>query len=163
MAKQQIATKDYGTPLAVVFNFSDDESVTVSKDDFPAEIQDRLMQYGIAQKFGDEYAGAEGPQEAREALLALIERMKVGDWKQARGTGTARVTMLAEALAQVTGKDIEECQEKIADMDDETTKNLRKHPQVAAALATIKAQRAAEAAKKAQAEAATGDVQALQF
>jgi hypothetical protein len=163
MAKNQIATKDYSHDKAVVFNFADEQNVTVTADQFPADIQDRLLQYGIAQKLGDEYAGADGPEEARTLLTSLVERLSQGEWKQARsGGGGSRTTMLAEALSQVTGQDVEACQAKIAEMDDDAVKGLKAHKQVAAAMATIRAQRAAEAAQKAT-EAAVGDAEALQF
>ena len=156
MPRQSIATKDYTTPLTVVFHFSDGEDVTITSSDFPHDTQERLTQYGMGQKFGDEYAGAEGPAEGRAALLSLFERLKNGEWKapRASGGGATRSTMLAEALARVTKQEIEVCQAKIAEMEDDAVKALRQHPTVAVALAEIKAERTAAAAVKAKEDAA---------
>ena len=165
MAKNQIAKKDYSTsPTAVGFNFSDKQTVTVSFSDFPEEIQARLLQYGIAQKLGDEYARAEGPEEARSAMEGLIERLKAGEWKQTReGGGGARTTMLAEALASVTGQPVDECQAKIAEMEDGSVKELKAHVQVAAALARIKLARQTAALEKAEKEAQESEAAPLNF
>ena len=164
MAKNQIAKKDYSEENAVIFNFADGESVTVNFADFPPATQSNLQQYGIAQKLGDEYAGAEGPLEAREAMTSLIERLKKGEWKQAReGGGGVRTTMLAEALSQVTGQALETCQEKIAEMDEDGRKGLKAHKQVAAAMAVIKAERAQTAATKALEESQAEESPALDF
>ena len=165
MAKNQIAKKDYSNPEGVIFAFADGENVEVTSSQFPAEIIGRLVQYGIAQKLGDEYAGAEGPEEARTAMTSLIERLQAGEWKQAReGGGGARTTMLAEALSRVTGQDVSDCQEKIAGMEDDAVKALKGHPQVEVELSKIKLERQQAALEKAQAKAAEeGEVPALQF
>lgn len=159
MAKNQICKK---TPIpekqAVEFAFANGVTHTISMADFQAEQQSQLGSYGISQKFGDSYAGAESPDEAVETFLATVEQVKSGEWTVRRGGGgAARITMLVEALARVTGKTEEEAQAKIATLDDDEKKDLRTHPQIAAVLEEIKLDRQKaklEKAKEAAADAA---------
>jgi len=158
MAKNQIAKKtpDYDKG-SVEWNWADGNLQTISVTQFPENIRNAFAVYGMSQKLGDEYAGAEGPEEAREAMNSLLESLLAGTWSMRRtGGGTTRTTMLAEALSRVTGQDVDTCQEKIAAMDDETVKSLRGHKQVKAALEAIKLERQQAKLEKAEAEAAAG-------
>lgn len=162
MAKNTIAKKtpDYVNG-SVLWKWADEKEQTVKVGDFPQNIRDAFAVYGLSQKLGDEYAGAEGPEEAREAMGSLIESLMQGTWSLRRtGTGAARTTMLAEALARVTGQDEETCQAKLAEMDDETVKSLRNHKQVKAELEAIKLERQKAKAEKAQAEASAAGADA---
>jgi len=162
MAKQTICKKTIEGDT-VTFAFSNGSTATVSPENFSPEIQTQLMAYGISQKLGDSYAGSEGPDEAQAAFQSTLDQLAAGEWKVRRASGAPRVTQLAEALAAVTGQELAVCQEKIAGMDDDQRKGLRAHPQVAAKLAEIKAQKAQAAAAKALEEAQGAEAPALDF
>lgn len=134
-----------------------DEVVKVDLNDLPQPIQQRLMMHGLSQKLGDATAGAD-LEECLPRVKAVAEALHDPDGWTTRVPGTAgpRTTQLAEALAAVTGKPIEEAAAVVADLDDDQKKELRQNAQIKAELAKIKAAAAAAAAEKA-AKAAEGD------
>lgn len=134
------------------------ENVSLDVTTLPGEIRAKNEAHGAKQKIADSYAGAKQAVEegdypdaatyAREMVALAIKKLQDGDWTS-REPGQARVTDLAVALAEATGFTVEEAQERIADASKEEKASLRKHPQVAAVLARIKAERAAKNAEKA--------------
>lgn len=166
MAREVKATKSVKEDYSgVVFTFAHDDSVLeVNVADLPDEIKYALLCHGIAQKIGDSYASVDAGQ-ARTAAEAVFEALKGGKWTQrTEGSSGPKTSQLAEALADVTGRELDECVVKIATMSDDEKKALRAHPQVAAAMAAIKLQKAqAAAAKAAEEAAAAGEAGALTF
>lgn len=110
------------------------------------EVLHQAMLHGLKQKLVDSVAGKSGA-EARDALKATADMLREGSWTRAREAGTGgSVTLLVEAMMKVFGKTQDEC---ITVTDQHDTKELAKIPAVAAAILTIKAERA-----KAKADAA---------
>lgn len=155
MAKKasKVIDNDSGS---VTINFEETgNAVAVQLSELTQDIITRLALHGLSQKLGDSYAGAEA-EEAYDLAAQVAERLRAGEWTQARtGGGGPRVSQLVEALAAATGKDQEECLTVVSAMDDEQKKQLKKHPSVAAELARISAERAAQKAAAA-AKAAEG-------
>ncbi len=149
MAK--ICTKKIDTDAkVVVFAFTNGDSHTVALADFPDDIKTRFALHGISQKLGDSYASADGIDEAIEAFLGTLETTTKGDWStRAAGGGKGRTTMLAEALAEATGQDLDAAVAVLAEQTDEGKKAIKAHPQVRAILERISAERAAAKAAKA--------------
>ncbi len=147
MAK--IATKRLDTDQGIVrFEFANGEVLEVNVAQLPESIRRQALLHGVSQKVGDAYAGAESAEEALEAARSVVERLMAGEWRTTRqGSGKPRSTMLAEALSRLTGRDVAECQERIAALDDAAVKALRKHPQIQAELAKIRAERLAAKAE----------------
>lgn len=144
----------------VTINFEEtNQTLTADLNKIPPEIQQRLAMHGLSQKLGDSYAGVDA-SEAFEKASAVLEDLTAGNWSTRVAASGPRTTQLAEALAEVTGKSVEEAAAKLEEMDDDQKKDLRKHPHIKAALATIKAKAAAEAAERASKEAG-GDVAPL--
>jgi hypothetical protein len=120
----------------------------------------RLALHGASQKGGDSYAGAaeaENPMAwARDAIKATIDQILAGDWRVV-GVGGPRVTLLARALARVTGRTPEQAQSVIdvkAERDDDGKpseagaawlKAIRGRSDIKKATADIKAEDAAKA------------------
>jgi hypothetical protein len=159
MAKTQKCTKKVrDDKTGVDFEFVNGTVVAINLDDIPEETKVQLMLHGISQKGGDSYAGTETIEDAIAALNGVRERLEKGEWTAGRegGGGKPQFTLLVEALNRATDEavTIEMCREKVGQMDDEQQKELRGHPVIKAHLEAIKAERAAERAKKAQAEAA---------
>ena len=117
------------------------------------EILLRLALHGASQKVGDSYAGAGADDVAdplaftQECVEETIKQLEAGDWRVG-ATGGPRVSDLAVAIAQLTGKPIEEVSETLKTATDEQKKALRKDPRIAAAIAGIVAAKAAARAAK---------------
>lgn len=135
-----------------------DESVVVDLNELPENIVQRLAMHGLSQKLGDATAGAELDEcFARVSAVAEALHDPEGWTTRVPGTSGPRTTQLAEALAAVTGKPIEEAAAVVSELDDEQKKELRGNAQIKAELAKIKAAAAAKAAEKAAADAEGSD------
>lgn len=126
-------------------------------DKMPA-ITRHLLVHAVNAKVGD--SAADPKEAAMVAMITTWDQLVKGEWSaRGEGTGGARVTVLAQAIAKVKDKTVEEVAARLAELDDDTKKGLRKNPRVAAAIAEINADRAKAKAKasKKSAEGATDD------
>lgn len=119
----------------------------------------RLAVHGASQRVGDSYAGA--VKDAKELGLSVldytkqtvrdsIDQLYKGTWRVNAGGGP-RVNDLAMAIARVTGEPLEGEEGTVAyvgAMTDEDKKVERKKPAIAAALASIAAEKAVERANR---------------
>ena len=78
----------------VFTNQLNDTSFTVTWADYPQEIKDRLLEYGIQQKFSDfkvgHFSGKEpllSKEERLSVMEELDEQLKSGEWKAKREAG----------------------------------------------------------------------------
>lgn len=147
MAKSTMASKQIADDLSgISINFEDGEAVGVNLADLSDDIKLNLMLHGLSQKLGDTYAGVKDVVVAREKVKSVVARLFEGNWKAVRTAGAARITDLVNALADVTGKSIEEAFEAVDAMEKDTKRKLRAHPQIKLRLAQIAAERAEKAA-----------------
>lgn len=157
MAKQRIKREknfDTGHVKFTVIETGADFEINVN--DLPEDIKTSLLVHGVNAKVGD--SAADPKVDAMEAMQGTWEQLKSGVWAaRSSGDGSARITILAEALQKVTGQELEAVQAKLADMSDEEKKDLRLHGQVKSAIADIKAEKAKAAAKSAAKDAKAGD------
>lgn len=161
----KFAEKDYDPETGVAsFDFGNGKSLRVDVSELNEEIRTRLMFHGLLQKVGDSYAGAKGDYaKALESAQSVIDQLKSGEWRAARGEGGTgpRLGELAEALARIKGVTVEEARAAVdaaAALDGteeqkaagaEKLKAWRAHPQIKAAIAqnrAVKAQREAQEA-----------------
>lgn len=140
MAKVATKTIDEAK-LTVTFKFSNGETIPVDVREFPDPIADRLLLHGVAQKIGDSYASAPDVASAINAAKETISNLLSGNWTA--GRTSSGVNLLVEALARATGRDLVECIETLAGMDEDAQKALRKHPAIKAAMDAIRAERSA--------------------
>lgn len=112
-----------------------------------------LAVHSVNAKVGDSAADPKEP--AMAAMTTTWDQLVAGEWSSRGegGAGGTRITVLAEAIAQVKGLDVAEVAARLADLDDETKKGLRKNAKVKAAIASIQAARAKVKAKTAGKEA----------
>jgi len=159
MAKK--ATKKV-TETGVSIDFENGEALVVELEQLSEDIIRRLALHGMSQKLGDSYAGAEA-DEAFGLANGVAERLVAGDWAAVRasGGGVTRVSALVEALATVTGQEIEAALGVVKEMSDDQKKDLKKHPAIAAELARISAEKAAAKAAKAATAAEGADLSAI--
>lgn len=128
--------------------------------DLPQEIITKLAIHGMNAKVGD--SAADPNTDALEQMTSVWEQLKAGEWNvRSGGDGSPRVTQLAEALVRATGQNMETVVSKLGEMSDDQKKDLRKHPDVAAAIEDIKLEKAKAKAKAAKAAAGQGE--ALSF
>ena len=107
----------------------------------------KLLVHGLNAKVGDAAAGAKTDAERIAAISQAIENLKRGVWREVSSGGT----ILAEAIARIKKLDIVEAQTMLDGLDDEAMATLQKHPAVKKAIAEIRAERLAAAAKSADA------------
>jgi hypothetical protein len=142
----------------VTFDFENGKTAVFDIAKVSADIAKRLALHGASQKVGDSYAGAGEAADpvayAEQAAGETIAQLVAGDWR-VTSAGGPRVSDLAAALSRLNGQPVEVITEQLAKATDDQKKDLRKIPQVAAALAAIKAESAAKRAAK-LAEAAKG-------
>lgn len=163
MAK--IATKQADAEHGrVTFDFEDGNGTVIADvSTLPENVVKHLVVYGLSQKLGDAYSGEKDPATARKIVEAKLDQFANGEIRATSGAGTSgpRVSQLAEALSRVTGREVDVCVTKVASMDDDEKKDLRKHPKVRLALEAIKEEKAQ--AKRKELEAAAGDAADLDF
>ncbi len=140
MAK--IAKKEI-TENGVVFSFANGEVVLATVAAMPEEILYRLAIHGLSQKLGDSYASAGDKgltvADCADGVRDILRNLTEGIWSASGGTGSS---ILAEALAALTGKELGECAKILTAMPDDAKKALAKRDDVKAAVAEIKAARA---------------------
>lgn len=153
MAK--IASKSVDTEQGLVtITPEGGEAITANLSELPDEMIRQLALHGLSQKLGDSYAGAgqeESPAAVVEAnVTSLLDQLKQGVWssRSGGGGGGARVTILAEAIHRVTGKELDECVRVVGEMEKDAKAEWRKHPQIAKAISEIRAEREQEKAEK---------------
>lgn len=142
---------------SVTITFDDDVTTTLNLDDYSPEIQRQLALHGLSQKAGDSYAGAAKASEeegvsvddyCKASVARIDEQLRAGNFN-AGGGGGVRGGIFAEALAKATGKSLDEVIDLINSMDEDTIKQVKKHPQVKAEMLSIRQARAAKAAEAA--------------
>lgn len=115
--------------------------------------------HGLEQKLRDSAAGVKGnADEALELVSAVGNRLVAGEWAKVReGGGGTTSAFWIEAVMRLKGwTDKADSVQRLAGLPDERREALKKHPQVAAMVAQIKAERAAAELEKARANADEG-------
>jgi hypothetical protein len=127
------------------------KSVSVDASKLSEEVRVMAMLHGIKQKLGDAESG-KSPIEKFSMSQRIIENMLAGDWELTATRDDSAI--IIEAVARVKKVKVAEVQRAIDDSDDgaEKLKEWRIHPKVKAAIAAIRAERAAAAAKDSDAD-----------
>lgn len=151
---KKVVDEETGT---VTFAFTNGRKLVADVNRMPRDIVNRLALHGISQKGGDSYASANEKgwtiDDCFDEATRVIENLYNGIYN-AKGGGSG-TTILAEALARVTGETVEEAAAVIAGMSEDQVKDLGKHVDIKAAVLKIKAERAAERARGAEGGSAT--------
>lgn len=151
MAERKV-TKEV-TETGVDFTFADGSVMSANLSELSEDMVTKLALHGLSQKVGDSYSG-EDAANCQTIAEKTFETLQKGEWSSRSGGGAGpRISQLAEALARVTGKEVQECVAKIAEMDDDQKKDLRAHPQIKATIAEIKLEKAQADAEKSAADA----------
>lgn len=150
------------------FQFNGGGTYAVNADEFPIAVQTMAMYHGLSQKLGDEFSGAKSVEEAEEAFVALLERLKDGDWATERGEAGPRTSLIFEAVCiayERAGKPLDDDRKAAIReglKDNETRKKAMAKPEFSAVYLELQAKKAMEKAKKAaDAVAEAGGFEAL--
>jgi hypothetical protein len=133
---------------SVTFTFDDGTTEVVELAKLSPDMVVRAALHGISQKVGDAYANAakaESPLAfAKEAVTETRAQIYANDWNATRtGTSGPRTSILAQALARITGKTEAEAVAFVDSLDEDQTKAWKAKGKVKLMMATITAERAA--------------------
>lgn len=164
--KSKIANRVYITPdgesrnaqantKELQFRFADNSVLSLVLDKFPENIRHCLAWHGLSQKIGDSFAAAKGDVAAAfETASATLEVLLGGTWIEQGDSVGAAPSLIVEAIVRAltnSGEVVDETREN-AIREKAKDKTVRegalKDPQIAAAYAAIKAERAADRAKE---------------
>lgn len=137
---------------ALRFAFNGRPPMEYRLSDFPQTIRDLASWHGLKQKIVDSYVGNNGDVAVAAGLAeAMAQRLRDGVWNL--GGGVAKESLLALAVAEVTGQEMADVIAKLAEKSKEERAAMRKHPQIKPVLLRMEAERAAAAAAAAEAAA----------
>lgn len=148
----------------VTFDFENGETTTFDLSKVSSEIVTRLALHGASQKIGDSYANTKKAVEGTDIseqeyaygeATATIAQLYAGDFN-VRTAGVGVVSDLAIAVAEVSGKTVNEVVGMLADATKEQKKALRAHPAIKAVLERIKLEKQTRRAAAAEANAGSG-------
>lgn len=133
----------------VIFEFADGTNRRVSPDEFPEEITKRFTLAGVVARLRQAYNEANTVTEAISSFDDLVKQLLDSVWTS-RGKGEARVSLLCEAIARLTGKALSEVEAKIQSIQDNADKEaaqkdiakLRNDAKVKHMMAQIRLERA---------------------
>lgn len=129
------------------------EEMRFDLDRLSDDMKQTLMRHGASQKLGDAFSQEKGDFHSKLAASQRVyQNLLDGNWNGGGSGG-----LLAEALAAVTGKDLEEAIQLIGGMHQEKKKDLRAKPAIKAWIT----QRQAEIAARKAADADTSDLLAM--
>jgi hypothetical protein len=147
-----IGTEGAGEPAGVQFVFSDESKQALMLANLQPGIVVRLALHGAGQKIGDSYASAAKADDpvayAKEAAKDVIAQLVTGEWRAASAPGAAKVTLLARALARLTGETPEKTQEIVDSLTKEQTAEYKSKKKVVKAMEAIRAEDAAALAAR---------------
>ena len=147
MAKRRIERVVDFENRVVTFNvIGTDNSLVAKYDDLSDEMKVRAALHGINGKVGD--SAADPTVDAFTVMNETFTNVLAGNWNVRGGGAGSRITVLAEALAEVTGQDLDTVVDKLEAMSVEERRAIpSKYAKVKAAVDSIKAARAAAKAK----------------
>jgi hypothetical protein len=144
--KQQISTD--GTVLTVKYPTIRKELV-VDAAMFDADLQHEFMMHGLKQRYGDLESGGT-PAEKYAAAQRLRDANLAGSWEVSGERDTSGIVI--EAVARMKGLKQEQVEAALNEAEDreEKLREWRGNLKVKAMIATIRAERATEAAEEAE-------------
>lgn len=103
--RKRVLSKDYAEDFSSVTIklLEIGETIEINVAGLSPEIKAQALCHGLLQKIGDTAAGKSG-DDAAEAVMAIVERIKAGDWNVA-GEAGPRPTLVAEAVMDVATAD----------------------------------------------------------
>jgi len=144
--------------IGMEFRFTEGGMLSIGRTDVGDNCFAAAGWHGLGQKIGDTYAGKSG-DEAFEAAAAMIERLGMDEWLLARESAGPRGSMLLAAIAaakEAASQEFDEASVREKLSDKTYREKVMAVPQVKAQYDRIRAEAAADRAKK-SAKVAKGD------
>jgi hypothetical protein len=137
---------DANGKVAVRVDFRNGETITYT---IPDSLMVKFAAHGAEQKLGDETAGLKDIDDKVLAVRELADRLTSPEgWNvQREANGMAGTSVLARALAQVQGVDIEKVKAFLKDKTQAQKMALRNNPKVKPVVDQIEAEKQAKANK----------------
>lgn len=136
---KKLPVLENGKTEGIEIAFTDGRSVKVEFESLSPAIMEKLAAHGLAQKLGDSYSGVKGNiDEAYAECSSVADALLQGEWNR-RGEGVG--TILAEAIANLTGKKLAEVIAKLSEKSKEERDEIAKDVRVKAEVARIRAER----------------------
>ena len=159
MAKKEATKKASTTRVNFAFcdghfswTFPNSRTISIELDKIPDTIKNHAMLHGIKQKVGDAAAISRNTDtgvsatydDKANAMQMVVDRLLAGGWNLEAGEREPTGGLLAQALALVTGKTIEDVRAKLALLDKTQKTALEGQKKVADAMAKLRAQKSEE-------------------
>lgn len=95
--------------VSVRWDFRNGETRMISSTELDPETKLRALGHGLSQKGGDEYSGEKLVDDMVIALDDVLERVRKGEWTQAKGAGDSfsGASLVIKAICEVTGKSMD--------------------------------------------------------
>ena len=149
IAERELIMNDAGETVGWRFTFTNGNVFEADVADLSEAILFRYAVHGVGQKLGDSYAGAKTKgltvDECEAGIRELWKASLNGNFNLSRTVGGKLLEAFIR-VATAAGSSEGEARELFATCDDDTKAELRKVPQIKAALAEIEAERAKAAA-----------------
>ena len=143
--------------VAVRMDFENGESRTFT---LPDSLLMRFAGHGAEQKLGDEVAGLADVEDMIMAIDELTERLTAGQWgvNRAPGSSMAGSSVLARALQEHTGKDIEQIKTFLKGKSQAEKMALRNNPAINPIVLKLEAGNVKKAVSTIDTEALLGQI-----
>ncbi len=142
--RPKIATREYDFENAQVssvgatvsFTFADTAKTELTFDpgELPEEMRARALLFGLGTRIRNAYASCKGDvAKALETAREEFEQLKRGNWVERVGGDDSiapSTKLLAECLAEVTGKPADACMVAIGKLDKKQRAALRRDPRI---------------------------------
>ena len=148
--KRMLKTSD-PTTLTVRIDWENGETRTFR---IPDQLIAQFACHGAEQKLGDEIAGMKNedgsPADTEDLVYIvdeLMERLSGGEWSTKREGGVGGVSVLARAMAELTGKSLDTIKAFLKDRTQKEKVDLRHSPRLKPIIERIESERAAKGTK----------------
>jgi uncharacterized small protein (DUF1192 family)/YHS domain-containing protein len=136
--KKQTHIKD-GIP-GVTFYFSNGEMRTF---EVPEDLVAKAAAHGVSQKIGDAFAGVDSVEDCILAFDEMVDRLAKGEWNAERevGASASGASVLARAIAEFSGKPIEEVKAKLSTLSPKAKVQMRSNASLRPIIDRLEAER----------------------
>lgn len=144
-AKKTVLFDEHDQAIGVKFAFTHGATHTVLLAELPANVTGHAAAHGISQKLGDGYGSSDEvttSEDAERVFLSHLDNLRGGDWNT-RSTGGG---IIIEAIARVKGISVADVVKVWESLDKAKQDEAKADPRTKAAIAEIRAERAAKRA-----------------
>jgi hypothetical protein len=133
-------SRDDSPGTLITVSFSDGTAISyLLRPDHP--LYDDFAAQGIGKKLRDAVSSATKVDEIKASVRSMLAAFDAGKWNLVRNSdGAPQVGLLAKALARFSGKSLEAAQDYVSKLSKKQQADMRKLPELAAAIAAVNAE-----------------------